>query len=146
MHTKELVTFERTVSALETLGQWWSGNDTVDPYVVVTLTPWNQQRNTEWVDDAGECRKLDSCECRSGSCSRHVRSLPLLTNVVRTPGEHCEWDPSHRNVMKFDLTQPFSTRNRGSSMSQLFAQQFAKKKKKEVRQGASTSFCIYVLK
>jgi hypothetical protein len=68
----------------------------------------------------------------------HVRSLPLLTNVVRTPGEHCEWDSTHRNVMNFDLTQPFSTRNRGSSMSQLFAQQFAKKKK-EVRQGASTS-------
>ena len=64
VQTKEPVMFERTVSALETLGQWWSGNDTVDPYVVVTLMPWNQQHNTEWVDDAGECREPDSCTCR----------------------------------------------------------------------------------
>lgn len=37
--------------------------------------------------------------------------------------------------MEFDLTQPFSARSRGGSISALFAEQFAKKKKKEVSQG-----------
>mmetsp|Transcript_73599 Transcript_73599/g.209598 ORF Transcript_73599/g.209598 Transcript_73599/m.209598 type:complete len:123 (-) Transcript_73599:1865-2233(-) len=49
VHTMLPVEFSRTVGCRDTFNALLAGNDTLDPYVVITLLPWAQQRNTEYV-------------------------------------------------------------------------------------------------